>query len=333
MINKLLDLLKPKRKILIQTHNNPDPDAIAAAFGLKNIITRLQKKRVTIAYMGIIGRIENRKLVKICNIDMYRLDSLNISRYDCIIVVDTQIGAGNSYQIGDKIPDAVIDHHNRIMLDKSIPFIDIRTEYGATSTIITEYYKQLGLIPSQNTAIALYYGIKTDIFGVARKSIQKDVDMLGFIFPSISISKLNKIETPDMPNFYFRNIGKAIDRSVIIGDLLFCDLGTVRNPDLIAEMSDFLLRMRKITTAFIVGKIKDTCYFSLRYKKNDIKVGVMAISLVKDIGYGGGHMKSAGGQVPLTDKLTYKEAVKILKKRLIEKIKNVDPEHYEEKHI
>jgi len=320
MITKLLDLLKSKKKILIQTHNNPDPDTIAAAYGLKNLIVRLQKKRVTITYMGIIGRVENKELVRLCKINMYRLENLDIYRYDCLIVVDTQPGAGNIYKVSDISPDVVIDHHNQQQDLSSIPYTDIRLDYGSTSTIITEYYKALGIKPDTLTATALYYGIKTDTFGSARGSIQADVDMLAYIFPYISINKLSKIESPEMPSFYFRNIKKAINKSVIIDNLLFCDLGDVRNPDFIAEMSDFLLRMRKIKTTFIVGKIDNICYFSLRYKKNDVKVGLMAISLVKDIGYGGGHMKSAGGQIPLTDTLSYAEAVAILKDRLIQKL-------------
>lgn len=333
MITKLLNLVKSKKKILIQTHNNPDPDTIAAAYGLKNLIVRLQKKRVTITYMGIIGRVENKELVRLCKIDMHRLENLDISRYDCLIVVDTQPGAGNIYKVGDISPDVVIDHHQLQADISSILYTDIRTNYGSTSTIITEYYKNLGIKPDTLTATALYYGIKTDTFGSARGSIQADVDMLSYIFPYISISKLSKIETPDMPNFYFRNIKKAINKAVIIDRLLFCDLGNVRNPDLIAEMSDFLLRMRNIKTTFIVGKIDNTCYFSLRYKKNDIKVGVMAVSLVKDIGYGGGHMKSAGGQIPLTDKLSYAEAVLILKDRLIQKLTLNGLNHVDEKPI
>ena len=38
--DKLLSLLKGKRKVLIITHENPDPDSIAAAFGLKYIFRR-----------------------------------------------------------------------------------------------------------------------------------------------------------------------------------------------------------------------------------------------------------------------------------------------------
>jgi nanoRNase/pAp phosphatase (c-di-AMP/oligoRNAs hydrolase) len=41
--------------------------------------------------------------------------------------------------------------------------------------------------------------------------------------------------------------------------------------------------------------------------------------LGRGIGTGGGHMKSAGGQIPLNDK-NYNEIVETVKKRLISKI-------------
>ena len=64
-----------------------------------------------------------------------------MSRYDYFILVDTQPGAGNIYETGQRLPDAVIDHHNLRALSTTIPFNDIRTHYGSTSTIIAEYYK------------------------------------------------------------------------------------------------------------------------------------------------------------------------------------------------
>ncbi len=316
MINKLLEAVKSKRKVLIQTHNNPDPDTIAAAFALKNLLNVTLKKRVTIAYMGIIGRAENREMVKLCKIDMHLMSKLNVARYDYLIVVDTQPGAGNVYDVKERRPDAIIDHHNIRAASSCSAFQDIRVHYGSTSTIVAEYYKTLNIIPDTNTATALYYGIKTDTFGTGRGNTQADMDMISYVYPYVSPGKLTKIETPDLPRYYFKNIKKAIEQSVIIDTVLLCDLGEVRNADLIAEMSDFLLRMRDIKCTFVVGKIEDTCFFSLRYKTSKKSVGHIAISIVKGIGYGGGHMKSAGGQVPLRKK-TYEQVVGLLKTRLL----------------
>ena len=244
MINKLLEAVKSKRKVLIQTHNNPDPDTIAAAFALKNLLTATLKKRVTIAYMGVIGRAENKEFVKLCKIDMHYITKLNLARYDYLILVDTQPGAGNIYETGQRLPDAVIDHHNLRTISTTVPFNDIRTNYGSTSTIIAEYYKELGITPDINTATALYYGIKTDTFGAGRGNTQADMDMISYVFPNASFAKLNKIETPELPRYYFKTIRKAVGQAIIYNDLIFCDLEEVRNADLIAEISDYLLRMR-----------------------------------------------------------------------------------------
>ena len=328
MIEKLLETLRIKRKVLIQTHNNPDPDTIAAAFALKNLLFNMLKKRVTIAYSGIIGRAENREFVRECQIDMHIITKLDLSRYDYIILVDSQPGAGNTYN-NKRMPDAIIDHHNLRSISQYAKFCDIRINYGSTSTIITEYYKELQLIPDMNTATALYYGIKTDTYGTARRNTQKDMDMISFLFPYISVKKITKIESPELPRYYFKNIKKAIEQSIIIQDLIFCDLGEVRNSDLIAEMSDFMLRMRDIKSTFVIGKIDSTCYFSIRYKTNKKSVGAIALAIVRGIGYGGGHMKSAGGQIPLKSK-TYEQVVEILKSRLI---KRMGIENLEEKNI
>ncbi len=319
MIEEILNFVKPKRKVLILTHNNPDPDTMAAAFGMKTILTTILKKRCTIAYDGIVGRAENREMVKLCKIQMFQSRLLNFSRYDCLILVDTQPTAGNVYIPKKFFPHIVIDHHNFRIQTKKSDIYDIRPEYGSTSTIITEYIKQLDFDINKNTATALYYGIKTDTIGSARNNTQSDLDMMSYILPKISLKKLAKIETPELPRYYYKNLKKVTENTVIIDNLAFCDIKDVRNADLIAETSDFLLRMRDIKWSFVIGKIDDMCYFSLRCKSVRRKVGTIALNIVKGIGTGGGHIQSAGGQIPLKDK-TYEEILEIIKKRLLKKI-------------
>src|SRR5690348_16418220 len=50
-------------RALICTHDNPDPDSLAAALGLRKLL-ETQKIDVTIALGGIIGRPENRAMVR-----------------------------------------------------------------------------------------------------------------------------------------------------------------------------------------------------------------------------------------------------------------------------
>nr|HPJ07781.1 phosphoesterase [Deltaproteobacteria bacterium] len=55
LTDRLLKPLKGKRKVLIVAHENPDPDSIAAAFGLKYLFRKAAGVTSVIAYSGIIG--------------------------------------------------------------------------------------------------------------------------------------------------------------------------------------------------------------------------------------------------------------------------------------
>ncbi|MGA1845914.1 DHH family phosphoesterase [Deferribacter abyssi] len=319
MIDEILELIKPARKILILTHNNPDPDTIASAYGLKFIFHSIYKKRCTIAYEGLIGRAENRELVKECKIEMHLSKKLNFSRYEILVLVDSQPTAGNVYIPKGFFPQIVIDHHNFRKATTKAKIYDVKQEAGSTSTIITQYMRQLGLEPDRYVATALYYGIKTDTIGSARSNSKTDLEMMSFLLPKISLKKLSKIESPELPKYYFKNLKKAIEQSEIIDDLIFCNLEEVRNADLIAETSDFLLRMRDIKWSFVIGRIDNICYFSLRCKSSKRKVGSIALQIVRNLGTGGGHIKSAGGQIPLNDR-DYSQVIGILRKRLLKKL-------------
>jgi len=317
MIYEILDSIASKKRILILVHNNPDPDAMASAVGLKNLF-QMAKRKVIIAYMGIVGRLENREFIKQCKIDMQYSFGLNFKRFDHILLVDTQPQAGNVYIANGSQVNTVIDHH---FIKRKIPkrkdlMLDIRPDYGSTCTIVAEYYKTLALAPDTNTATALCYGISSDVMGKARDNNSVDQKMLGFLYPYVSISKLGKIQNPELPRYHFKTIRRAIENSVIINKLLFCDLEEVRNSDLIAETADYLTRMREIQYVFVIGRFDNAALFSIRYKSAKKPVGRIAMHMVKGIGYGGGHTKSAGGQVPLINKV-YSEIVDVLKSRLL----------------
>src|SRR5690606_34896036 len=60
--------IEGKQRLLILTHNNPDPDAIASAWGLSALAKNLQSVKVELAYGGFLGRAENRAMVEILQI-------------------------------------------------------------------------------------------------------------------------------------------------------------------------------------------------------------------------------------------------------------------------
>ena len=63
-LDRLFGVVSRARNILILPHNNPDPDAVASAVALRQLLTERLNAKVDIAYRGIIGRAENRALVR-----------------------------------------------------------------------------------------------------------------------------------------------------------------------------------------------------------------------------------------------------------------------------
>ena len=59
-LEQLREVLYGYTKLLIIPHNDPDPDAIASAVGLRYLVAELFGIKAKIRYHGIIGRAENR---------------------------------------------------------------------------------------------------------------------------------------------------------------------------------------------------------------------------------------------------------------------------------
>lgn len=86
---QLLKVLGASRKLLILTHENPDPDAIAFGAGLAYVALAKLGLDVTIAYSGIIGRAENKAMVEVLDIDMVEFEPGLLESGPVVAVVDT----------------------------------------------------------------------------------------------------------------------------------------------------------------------------------------------------------------------------------------------------
>ena len=108
--NKLVSLLKDKT-VYIQTHNFPDPDAIASAFGLQQLLKHFDINS-TLCYEGKIDKLSATKMLDAFDISMFAYSEIcdKMKEEDAIICVDSQKNGGNITDfIGDEI--AAIDHH------------------------------------------------------------------------------------------------------------------------------------------------------------------------------------------------------------------------------
>ena len=153
--------------ILILPHNDPDPDAIASAVALRHLLMEALNVESTIAYQGIVGRAENRALLRYLGQPLRPLTDTDLAGEVPIALADTQPGAGNNALPAGSGAAFVIDHHTWREPTATAAYVDVRPEAGATSTILTEYLQEAGLEPEPPLATALFYGIKSDTRGLS----------------------------------------------------------------------------------------------------------------------------------------------------------------------
>ncbi|MBC8457945.1 MAG: DHH family phosphoesterase, partial [Deltaproteobacteria bacterium] len=156
-----------------------DPDSIASALALKRFFWRKVKKTL-IYHINPIKRVDNRSLIRLLKIDQRHIRNLNGSEITKWALVDSQPHHDDQF---DRYQfDIIIDHHP-VGHQSTAQFVDIREDYGATSTIMTEYLRTAKIKPSPRLATALFYGIKTDTDNFTRPSLPNDINAFRYLYP------------------------------------------------------------------------------------------------------------------------------------------------------
>ncbi len=297
-IELLNNLLSGIDQVTILPHINPDPDAIASGYAIKTLLESWGKS-AEFLYEGRIGRAENKSLMAYLDRPMSPLLSLPTDAP--ILIIDTQPGAGNSPISAEINAWGTIDHHPQRVQSQLISFHDVRSDYGATATIMTQYLRAANLIPTTKLATALYYGIKTDTLDLERRAVKADVDAYEYLRPLIDKKKLSEIEQAQVSADYFRHAHTALEEANLYDNLLVCFLGDMGYPDLAAEMADWLMRYDKVEWVICIGQYQDTLHLSTRAHPHPIDTTANAFmeAIVDGLGTGGGHDRMAGGQVQL----------------------------------
>jgi nanoRNase/pAp phosphatase (c-di-AMP/oligoRNAs hydrolase) len=294
----LFEAVSRARSILILPHNNPDPDAVASAFALRQLLTERLHVETHIAYHGIIGRAENRALVRYLEYPLRRLTASDFHRSDALALVDAQPGAGNVTLPRESRLAIVIDHHPGREATTAADFFDVRPEVGATSTILTEYLRAAGFEPSPMIATALFYGIKTDTMGLIRDTSPADAAAFCYLQSRVDMEALSRIERAQVPVDYFQGFNAALQAAHIYGKVVIAYFGPLNYPDLGAEIADVLLRLRGVRWVVCMGFFEQTLHMSVR-TRNRGGAGKLVQEVIGDLGTAGGHGTVSGGQIPL----------------------------------
>lgn len=298
-IEELKNHIIPASSVLVLTHDYPDPDCLASAFGISNLLSFWGIKSSIISFGGFVGRAENRAMIRFLNIKTVPFVLTEIDDFEKIILVDSFPGKGNvSLPVSTPV-DAVIDHHPNDPKPGSTFFFDIRKDFGATSTIITRYLLEAHCPITPKLATALFYGIKTDTGDMRREVSPDDLECYKYLFDIMDHRLLSRIENPDRDVEFFKILHKAAESAVTYDTVGYTHLGTVSTPDYIAEMADLFHSLEKLEWMICSGLFKNQIFYSLR-SKNDDNAGINAEKLAAILGgSGGGHSRVAAGRVPI----------------------------------
>ncbi len=282
---------------LVLTHDNPDPDALASAILLCTVLRRAFKQRATAAYGGIVGRAENREMVRSLHLPVSHVRRLSFKRYQRFALVDTQPRTGNNQLPPEIQPDLVIDHHPVRKATLGAPFLDVRPTYGATATVLGEYMEAAGIRPTHALATALIYAIRSETQDFSREFTGPDKAIYDQYFPLANHRLLARIQSPRLPLSYFSDLHAALERLAAVDSLILSHLGDVGQPDIVPEIADLLLRMEGKTWALCTGYYGDRLYLSIRTTNPRAEAGALMRRLIGRRGKGGGHGRTAGGWI------------------------------------
>ncbi len=282
-------------KVYIQTHNFPDPDAIASAYGL-SVLLRIRGIDAQITYNGSIDKTVTAKMVRRLGIKVVESESADeLENDDEIIIVDAQKGNANIINMnGTEI--ICIDHHP-IYINEDYQFSDIRPEVGACASIIASYYVENDIDIPKNVATALLYGIKVDTADMKRGVSDLDMEMFYILHGLADNDVLYDLDSSIIEMSDLKSYSTAISSVDIYESVCFADAGKNCPDALIANIADFLITLNGIELTVIYSVKADGIKLSIRSNSN-YRAGYITNIALEGIGSGGGHDNMAGGFLP-----------------------------------
>lgn len=296
LVKEVRHVLGEGDRIALLVQPDPDPDGLASALALRTILGR-NKVSTPIVSFGKVTRPENLAMMRLLDIEVMRITPKELTEFDRVAMLDTQ-PSHFGFALGRV--DAVIDHHPTSNSNPypNIPFVDIRHQYGATSTILTEYLRAAACPIGQRLATALLYGIKADTLLLNREVIDADLDAFVSLYPSINYNLLRRIEKPELPMKFAPVLADALRQMVCESGVVVSCLGQVEREDLIPQVADFLLQFEDVEWVVCAGLYDGNVVMSVRnvgYVKN---AGDVVKRVINGWGLGGGHRTMAKAIFP-----------------------------------
>src|SRR6266545_1433408 len=299
-------------RVLILLHNDPDPDALGSGLALRNVLRRTKQTAIIAAVEGVT-RPENLRMINLLDIHIEIIRPEQVAEFERVAMVDVQ----PHYFRGliDRV-DLVIDHHPE-QPGYSAVFKDIRTDYGSTSTILTEHLRAVDANISERTATAMLYAIKSDTLFFNRQANRVDIEAFSYLYPLADAALIRKMEGAEITMERLEYVLKAKQHGRL-SEQVFCTfLGNSPREDFIPYVADFYLQLENVQWTIVSGIVNDSLIMSVRNLGYSRNAGEFVRKYFNDIGNAGGHRAMAKAVVPI--------------RAFKEKYGNLDAEQFTEK--
>jgi nanoRNase/pAp phosphatase (c-di-AMP/oligoRNAs hydrolase) len=297
---KLLQTLEDKRRILVTTHMHPDPDALASALAICTLLSeKLTGSKVILSVKGQIGGGLNTAFTRYTAMELEPWDDAKLASYDAIVLLDSQPNFAYSPLPPGMVPTAVIDHHPPRGRKPACPFCDIRTEVGATSSIVFSYFMELQTPIPPDLSATLLYAIESDLAGAAGEPTPLDNIALSSLTLTADTRKLYKMRYVDLPRGYYNAYFAGLGNAMFFDQAMISHIGEIDSLEKPAVIADFLLRFDQVSWSLVTAQHGSRLVMSLRTSSSKGSAGEVMRRLVRNLGDGGGHRTKAGGYVTL----------------------------------
>ncbi|RLM59612.1 bifunctional oligoribonuclease/PAP phosphatase NrnA [Halobellus sp. Atlit-31R] len=313
MGTRFLEQLSSLDEVAVLLHPNPDPDAMATGIGVASLAEQVDTD-ATVQYAGQVRHQENRAFQTVLDIDIDRITHVSDVAAEHVVLVDHNRPRG--FAGADSIlPFAIVDHHPGDGTGEE--FTDVRTDYGAASSIVAEYFEDVGAQPvppakhasevgsaytvPSKVATGLLYGILTDTKRLTAGCSVADFTAAGFLYPGVDEDRLDRIANPEVSTEVLELKARAIAGRDVRGPFAVSDVGRITNPDAVPQAADELVQLEGVTAVVVLGERDGTIHLSGRSRDDRVHMGRTLGSVVSDLksASAGGHARMGGGQIVL----------------------------------
>lgn len=295
---KLKSMVRENDTVAILMYGSPDPDAVASAMALREILNQTQPlgKCIFVATEPVV-RYQNAEFIREMKVEIQMLDKVDLKEFRLIAIVDAQPTFFGDL-LGETKPQIVLDHHPcKTVWHASLA--DVRPSYGALSTIMTEYLLAARAKIPKRLYTALLYGIRSDTVNFERDASLEDIGAYYLNFLRANRQLIRRIELNQIPERFLRYFDYAYQHKRRYRDRVICFLGTVESADACVQVADFYLRVIDIFYVIIAGVVKDRLVIIFRGDGYRQDCGAIARKAFGQFGTAGGHRSAARVEIPL----------------------------------